>query len=1277
MGCILPNIKEDTKVTVLGSVVVLRVASGINRWVISLDANLEIEFEVLAGRMKYVSVTNNNLNNENNNVSEEPIISEPETSISSDSEQDEEETRVPIVHISDIKHASPRQFFERFLPVEYIMSTVISSTNEHARASERLWKDLTWMEFMRFIEILTIMTYVQCLNICDYWSTVPDTGGVALEFDQYMSHRRFRDIVKYLKLTNVPTDNDDPFHFARKFHNVFNENLAKAIIPCSFFCIDKSMCQWMVNLLVQLDPCEPPEHTNKKKFSEYSATIATILRLTEPWFNSGRTIIADSWFGSVNDCTILYKHGFYSILQLKKRRYWPKNIPYDITDALGSAYGSFVSRTGKFDNVDLTLCSIHDRKNIVLLASCSTTNLKTEITRYIKGHGNVKFRRPAIFDEYNEYRSAIDIFNNLRDNALSYHNVLTTKCSKNRILAFYFSAVEANSYSAYCQFVPVVIPMLEYSLNDMTLSEKECLKITTKFISIIKNKALLPITAPNVLIHAKEAYDVCHLWDRQLQMQSNNLFNRLNDKVICKTHDLTFKLSKNLNDNLLIKGGNITIEEILDDKSQYRMSDLCIFPPSIGFRFLFIRPVLVSHNGKILLHWQEITNNDRRGPKPGWFKTLENKLLTNIKTRVLSAEMQTTLGERYNICNWNIGKQSNSINWVAIQNAEGTRPLIGKKRKMLNKDEFTIQHHTKEVSSQSSGNSVLEKCTGCAQGDRSLVANLKNQDVCLIKTSMAKSVSINVVRSVVSLRTTPDRSNRLRLRSSQNAIRDDIGKIIEDSLPVGSIRSIDPPTVYISNNARDRTTMFAKFQNFWTQENIQTKLDDIRLKLSSSMSIRIYTDGSLIKKDKNNSHVTTMGCGWCAFNENDTEFNFSGKVENFASSTRAELMAILTAVYATPKHSRLCIFTDSQAAIDAIANATANPRKAHRKLKNWTIVKAIEEIASVQNLTLQLEKVKAHSGVIHNEMADKLAKEGCFKPVCFPDLQSLTSVNAMSCWNTETIEEPLRHFTKKLGKAKHSIKWRLLNQNISTISAFKSKQIQWESSWRTTILSYIDRNVTDNKETRQRAFNVKLFNNELPTLEKLKDRFPKIYETDSCIRCNLEKEDQVHVLTCPKNLIDIHSCRNKLINLLVSKTTTVACGDMCKNMCKTLEALTELHISRDVSTLIPITVYDIVLQKVVTHELADQIIDDVFNQFKLFLHTHIWKDRCAAVKKWETENGISNNKWKKKVHNETLDTTVTSQTNNTDNSSVLNNTTQDLYIIMLSKIAVIGLGCIK
>ncbi|RHZ44904.1 hypothetical protein Glove_707g107 [Diversispora epigaea] len=60
-------------------------------------------------------------------------------------------------------------------------------------------------------------------------------------------------------------------------------------------------------------------------------------------------------------------------------------------------------------------------------------------------------------------------------------------------------------------FNAVVIPMLEYSLNDMTLSETECLRITTRFISTIKNKALLATMAPNALIHAKEAYNVGNL----------------------------------------------------------------------------------------------------------------------------------------------------------------------------------------------------------------------------------------------------------------------------------------------------------------------------------------------------------------------------------------------------------------------------------------------------------------------------------------------------------------------------------------------------------------------------------------------------------------------------------------------------------------------------------------------------------------------------------------------------------------------------------------------
>ncbi|CAG8711597.1 6_t:CDS:2, partial [Funneliformis caledonium] len=228
----------------------------------------------------------------------------------------------PVVHIADISKATPRQFFEQFIPVDFIMSVVIPSTNKSARECEQ-------------------------------------TTRVSLAFGQYMSHQRFRNIIKYLTLTDIPA-NDDPFHFAWQFHDEFNENLTKAILPVdkgpfqqkilrkphSIGCEFKALADAQINLFLRLDPAEPLECAIKKKFlDQYPAT---------------------------------------------KRRYWLKNIPSDITDVLRDTYRSL---------------------------------------------------------------SAVDILNNLRDNSLSYHNILGSKRSADRIFAFYLTVAEANSFSAYCRFV--------------------------------------------------------------------------------------------------------------------------------------------------------------------------------------------------------------------------------------------------------------------------------------------------------------------------------------------------------------------------------------------------------------------------------------------------------------------------------------------------------------------------------------------------------------------------------------------------------------------------------------------------------------------------------------------------------------------------------------------------------------------------------------------------------------------------------------------------------
>ncbi|CAG8791949.1 37232_t:CDS:2 [Gigaspora margarita] len=63
----------------------------------------------------------------------------------------------------------------------------------------------------------------------------------------------------------------------------------------------------------------------------------------------------------------------------KKHHYWPKYIPHDITDALEDAYRLFVSRARTINNINLTVYSIRNRKNIVLLTNCSITTLGSEV----------------------------------------------------------------------------------------------------------------------------------------------------------------------------------------------------------------------------------------------------------------------------------------------------------------------------------------------------------------------------------------------------------------------------------------------------------------------------------------------------------------------------------------------------------------------------------------------------------------------------------------------------------------------------------------------------------------------------------------------------------------------------------------------------------------------------------------------------------------------------------------------------------------------------------
>ena len=344
------------------------------------------------------------------------------------------------------------------------------------------------------------------------------------------------------------------------------------------------------------------------------------------------------------------------------------------------------------------------------------------------------------------------------------------------------------------------------------------------------------------------------------------------------------------------------------------------------------------------------------------------------------------------------------------------------------------------------------------------------------------------------------------------------------------------------------------------------------------------------------------------------------------------------------------------------------------------MLKAINELITIQEINFELVKVKAHSGIELNDVADHLAGKGHTRPICIPNLQSLSLINAVGCWKNEVIEEPLRGFTKKLCSAKHSTSWRLLNRNLIAISEYKSQRVCWESTWRTTIIPTPDRLYTSNNDTKIRAFNIKLLNNELPTLEKLKDRFPSVYSNATCVRCNSSLENQLHVFTCPENSVDINMCKHSFINTLVNKTTNIAKNKTGGNLQVKFGELIELELPLNISTrnlnefsfvdlvlgLLPISLIDKVHSIVNETNVAKQIIDESVALFKTFIYKNIWVPRCSAVRSWEKSVGIKNNKQKKKMLVAPVAGVQVSDLHNNSNNNYIKLTNRDNKLRLVS-----------
>ena len=183
-------------------------------------------------------------------------------------------------------------------------------------------------------------------------------------------------------------------------------------------------------------------------------------------------------------------------------------------------------------------------------------------------------------------------------------------------------------------------------------------------------------------------------------------------------------------------------------------------------------------------------------------------------------------------------------------------------------------------------------------------------------------------------------------------------------------------------------------------------------------------------KEKLNEVITCkQGLGWLQVDENE---NFkvqdsSLSIQQWPSSTHAELAAIWVTLLITPIDAKVKIYTDSVAAIEMIKKGDIiKTNKEWLKQKNYNLLLKIIETKQSKNLDLELIKVKGHSENKWNNEADRLAKIGLNAPELYiQNIDKNSRLRYNMFWNKSLIEMPTRKFIKDLEETKIAAEWKV------------------------------------------------------------------------------------------------------------------------------------------------------------------------------------------------------------------------------------------------------------
>lgn len=402
-----------------------------------------------------------------------------------------------LLHPQFEGNPSPLDVFKHFFPPALIENSVRATNQTGHRKCGASWKDIDEGLFMTFIAYWLAMGYHEIRS--DYWSTEEEHPMfVNHKFGRYgISRNRFDQIISCLSfIPNTaapPTDLEQ----VRTMQVAFNEHMEKAYAPSWLVCVDESMVPWYrpskcpvwihipdkptqrgmefhtasdhsPNVIFRVELVRDPLATKYQDSCSDKVSSLT-LRMVDHLRGTGRVVILDSYFATLETAIQLLRHGLYSTMVLKKRAHWPALTQGEELQekTAAGAVGSVVARTGvvtdkrkgtkKVSVIEVGQKDVH--RSLLVMSTWGTTELVDgvgvkPVVRKVYNPLNDEyimheFFRPAVIHVLKIACHSTDDLNRVRggSNALEY--VWRTKSWVHRSFTFFIALSEANSLNVY------------------------------------------------------------------------------------------------------------------------------------------------------------------------------------------------------------------------------------------------------------------------------------------------------------------------------------------------------------------------------------------------------------------------------------------------------------------------------------------------------------------------------------------------------------------------------------------------------------------------------------------------------------------------------------------------------------------------------------------------------------------------------------------------------------------------------------------------------------